>query len=113
MSINTDDFQKQKEMLNKLNEMKEKDYDYINPSHYVADDGRQTWERMVDKWGLEATALWCEMTAFKYTDTRMGKKPNEDTEREQKKVKWYLEKAKELRKRIIQEALDKNPNQLW
>lgn len=95
------------------NDMENNDYDYINPQHYVADDGRQTWERMVDKWGLEATALWCEMTAFKYTDTRMGNKPNEDVVREQKKVKWYLEKAKELRKRIIQEALEKNPNQLW
>lgn len=72
------------------------DYDYINPSHYVADDGRQTWERMVDKWGLEKTALWCEMTAFKYIDTRIGKKPNEDTEREMKKVEWYQNKAAEL-----------------
>lgn len=71
-------------------------YDYINPKHYVGDDGKQTWERMVDKWGLKATALWCEMTAFKYTDTRIGKKPNEDVEREQKKVDWYLAKAKEL-----------------
>jgi hypothetical protein len=72
------------------------DYDYINPTHYVADDGRQTWERMVDKWGERATALWCEMTAFKYTDTRIGNKPNEDTEREMKKVEWYMNKAAEL-----------------
>jgi hypothetical protein len=82
------------------------DYDYINPQHYVSDDGRQTWERMVDKWGLQATALWCEMTVFKYTDTRIGKKPNEDTEREQKKIEWYLAKAAELYELAEQETID-------
>jgi hypothetical protein len=71
------------------------EYDYINPKHYVQDDGKQTWERMVDKWGEEKTALWCEMTAFKYQD-RIGKKPGEDIKREQDKIKWYEEKADEL-----------------
>ncbi len=71
-------------------------YDFINPQHYVQDDGRQTWEHMVDKWGEEQTALWCEMTAFKYQD-RIGKKPGEDVEREQNKIKWYEDKAVELR----------------
>jgi len=71
-------------------------YDFINPAHYVKDDGKQTWERMVDKWGEEETALWCEMTAFKYQD-RIGKKPGEDVEREQNKIKWYEDKAVELR----------------
>ena len=72
-------------------------YDFINPQHYVQEDGRQTWERMVDKWGEEKTALWCEMTAFKYQD-RIGRKPGEDIEREQSKIKWYEDKAEELRK---------------
>lgn len=71
-------------------------YDYINPEHYKKEDGRQTWERMVDRWGKEKTALWCEMTAFKYTDARLGRKPGEDEEREQSKIEWYLNKAKEL-----------------
>ena len=71
-------------------------YDFINPEHYVQDDGRQTWERMVDKWGEKETALWCEMTAFKYQD-RIGRKPGEDIEREQNKIKWYEEKADELK----------------
>lgn len=83
--------------------VKDTDYDYINPQHYVSDDGRQTWERMVDIWGAEATALWCEMTAFKYTDTRIGKKPGEDVEREKKKVEWYLKKAHELRQSLKNE----------
>jgi len=73
-----------------------KQYDFINPQHYVQNDGKQTWERMVDKWGKEKTSLWCEMTAFKYQD-RMGKKPGEDKERELKKIEWYTNKANELR----------------
>lgn len=72
-------------------------YDYINPQHYVR-DGRQTWERMVDIWGKETTALWCEMTAFKYEDCRMDNgKPGEDKDRELAKIEWYKNKAKELR----------------
>ena len=79
-------------------EKTKEEYDYINPAHYVQEDGRQTWERMLDSWSLEEVALWCEMTAFKYLD-RMGKKPNEDMDREKKKIKWYEDKAKELREK--------------
>ena len=71
-------------------------YDYVHPSHYVQDDGRQTWERMLDMWTKEEVALWCEMTVFKYQD-RIGKKPNENIETEKAKIDWYNEKAKELR----------------
>jgi len=77
--------------------VEENKYEYVNdPAHYQQEDGKSTWERMVDKWGEEKTALWCEMTAFKYQD-RMGKKPGEDIEREQGKIDWYTNKAKELR----------------
>lgn len=71
-------------------------YDFINPVHYDEDDGRETYEHMIDKWGKEAVALWCEMTAFKYK-RRMGKKPTEDMERELNKMEWYVKKAKEIR----------------
>lgn len=74
---------------------KEDNYDYVNPQHYVQDDGKQTWERMVDEFGLEWTAIFCELNAYKYQD-RMGKKPNEDVEREQGKIDWYKKKAEEL-----------------
>lgn len=78
-------------------EIKEIDsYDYINPAHYVQDDGRQTWERMLDHWTPDEVALWCEMTVFKYQD-RKGKKPNEEIIREQKKIDWYKKKAIDLR----------------
>lgn len=83
------------------------DYDYINPSHYVQDDGRQTWERMVDEFGLEETAIFCKLNAYKYQD-RFGKKPNEDTEREQKKIDWYEKKAAELYELLEEEKKTKN-----
>ena len=73
----------------------ESDYDYINPEHYVQDDGRQTWEHMVDEFGEYETAVFCKLNAYKYAD-RIGKKPNEDVEREQKKIDWYTTKAGEL-----------------
>lgn len=73
-----------------------KHYDYINPDHYKQEDGKETWERMVDIWGVDATALWCEMTAFKYQE-RIGKKPGESVERETEKINWYIKKAYELR----------------
>lgn len=74
------------------------EYDYINPTHYVQDDGRQTWEHMLDHWTYEQVALWCEMTAFKYKE-RIGKKPNEHPKRELDKIEWYDSKAKELREK--------------
>ena len=78
---------------------KTEEYDHINPSHYVQEDGRQTWERMLDYWTKEEVALWMEMTVFKYQD-RMGKKPTESEERDQKKIDWYTKKAEELREEI-------------
>lgn len=83
----------------------EKKYDYINPSHYVQEDGRQTWERMLDMWTTEQVALWCEMTAFKYKE-RIGKKPNESSDREMKKIQWYENKAKELYEISIDSKLE-------
>jgi len=71
------------------------DYDYVNPQHYVQNDGRQTWEHMVDEFGAYETAVFCKLNAYKYKD-RIGKKPNEDVEREQAKIDWYEAKAVEL-----------------
>ena len=49
-------------------------------------------------WGADATALWCEMTAFKYR-MRMGTKPSNPIHQDLEKELWYLRKAKELRDR--------------
>lgn len=86
----------------KFTDRKDINYDYINPQHYVQEDGKQTWERMVDKYGLEATAIFCELNAYKYKE-RMGKKPNEELKREMNKAEWYEKKAKELRNKINNE----------
>lgn len=74
---------------------KVKSYDYINPNHYKQ-GGKEVIEMMVDIWGAEDVAKYCEMNAFKYR-MRMGLKPNQPVEQELKKAKWYENKAKELK----------------
>jgi hypothetical protein len=62
---------------------------------------------MIDEFGVEATAVFCELNAYKYRD-RMGKKPNEDVQREQSKAEWYEAKAKELREQLRDENKSSN-----
>lgn len=71
-------------------------YEMVNhPSHYNS-SSVETIEKMRRIWGNDATALWCEMTAFKYRD-RIGNKPDNSNDQEVGKIKWYENKAKELR----------------
>lgn len=71
-------------------------YEMVNhPAHYNS-SSIETIEKMRRIWGNEATALWCEMTAFKYRD-RIGNKPLNSNDQEVGKIKWYENKAKELR----------------
>lgn len=71
------------------------DYDYINPAHYQQ-FSIEVIDMMAAIWGKEATALHCEMCAFKYK-LRAGSKPDQPIERDLEKAAWYLSKAKELR----------------
>lgn len=71
-------------------------YDYINPSHYKS-CGKETFEKMIDIWGVEAFISHCEMTAFKYR-MRLGLKPDQPIGRDLEKAMWYENKANELRK---------------
>lgn len=72
------------------------EYEMVNhPSHYNT-SSVETIEKMRRIWGNQATALWCEMTAFKYRE-RIGLKPDNSIEQEMGKIKWYEDKAKELR----------------
>lgn len=50
-------------------------------------------------YGVEATIIFCEMTAFKYR-MRVGTKPDNSVEQDLQKERWYLNKAKELRAKI-------------
>lgn len=67
-----------------------------HPTHYNH-YGVETIDMMVSIWGKEKVADWCEMTAFKYR-MRMGMKPDNSVQQDLDKEKWYLNKAKELRK---------------
>lgn len=74
----------------------EGDYEMVNhPSHYN-NYSMEVIDMMKNIWGAENTALWCEMTAFKYR-MRMGTKPENPIQQDLDKEAWYLNKAKELR----------------
>ena len=73
-------------------------YNYINPNHYKKGN-KEVWEMMVDIWGKQAFINHCEMCAFKYR-MRLGEKPNQPTNRDLNKAKWYENKAKELRTQL-------------
>lgn len=70
-------------------------YEYVNhPSHYN-NYSMEVIDMMENIWGTEKTALWCEMTAFKYR-MRMGTKPDNSIQQDIDKEKWYLNKSKSL-----------------
>lgn len=75
--------------------MKSTDYDFVNPNHYKSFE-KETWEMIVDIWGVDAFIKHCEMSAFKYRQ-RLGNKPDQPIERDLEKARWYERKAKELR----------------
>lgn len=84
-------FKKKKEKTNSTNTS----YEMVNhPNHYNTYE-MEVIDMMERIWGKESTALWCEMTAFKYR-MRMGTKPDNSIEQDLKKEKWYLKKYKEL-----------------
>lgn len=76
-----------------------KGYDYINPNHYKGTFSKEVIDMMVDVWGKEKVADYCEINAFKYR-MRLGNKPDQPIERDYEKAKWYENKAKELRNDI-------------
>lgn len=66
-----------------------------HPSHYN-NYSMEVIDMMQKIWGAEATALWCEMTAFKYR-MRLGLKPDNPVSQDLDKEAWYLVRAKELK----------------
>lgn len=67
-----------------------------HPAHYNIPGRKECIEEMIDKWGSELTAIWCEMTAYKY-EYRAGLKDGNSKEQDMAKRDWYLRKAKEIR----------------
>lgn len=73
------------------------DYEMVDhPTHYN-NYSVEVIDMMRKIWGAEATALWCEMTAFKYR-MRLGLKPDNPISQDLDKEAWYLARANELRK---------------
>nr|DAJ12218.1 MAG TPA: nucelotide kinase [Bacteriophage sp.] len=69
--------------------------DMVNhPKHYNRSGRKECIEEMIDIWGKEKVAMWCEMTAYKYK-YRIGLKDN--PMQEQGKIDWYENKARELK----------------
>lgn len=72
-------------------------YEYVNhPSHYNK-YSMEVIDMMVKIWGPENAATFCEMNAYKYR-MRLGLKPENPIDQDLKKEKWYLDKAKQIRK---------------
>lgn len=67
-----------------------------HPAHYNAPGRKECIDEMVDIWGAEYTAVWCEMTAYKY-EYRAGAKEGNSAEQDLAKRDWYLQKARSLR----------------
>lgn len=56
-------------------------YEHVNhPKHYN-NYSVEVIDMMVSIYGIEATATWCEMTAFKYR-MRVGTKPDNPVEQD-------------------------------
>lgn len=87
------------EKLYKLNNLDQKEnYDFVNPEHYKQ-GSMEVIDMMKLLWGTEALILHCEMSEFKYR-MRLGRKPDQPTDRDLQKALWYNEKAKKLRNEL-------------
>lgn len=79
-----------------INDTADSESEMVNhPSHYNQYPV-EVIDMMARIWGNEATAQWCEMTAFKYR-MRMGHKSGDEIGMDFDKEQWYLKKAEEMR----------------
>lgn len=93
-------------LFDKINEFKPwnaegdtKEKEAVNhPSHYNLPGRKECIDEMVDEWGEDNVAMWCEITAYKY-EYRAGFKDGNSKQKDLKKRRWYLNKAAELRDR--------------
>lgn len=77
-------------------EEKKEEYEFVDsPTHYNSYE-KEVIDMMVDIYGKEKVAIFCEINAFKYR-MRMGTKPGQDVSRDLDKEKWYLDKKNELK----------------
>lgn len=67
----------------------------MDGKHYQ-NNGFETIEKIHRVFGTEHTVAYCYMQIMRYSD-RIGLKKGEPVEKELSKIKWYREKAKELK----------------
>ena len=85
-------------------------YEHVNhPSHYN-NYGVEVIDMMESIWGTQNLITFCEMNAFKYR-LRMGTKPDNSIEQDIQKEQWYLNKAKELKDKLIKTKKDEFLNE--
>jgi len=85
-------------------DMEEKKEMVNSPSHYNQGD-IECIDAMIAAKGIEAVMHWCDCNVFKY-EWRLGYKDEE--EQEIGKMKWYLDKYIELKKKGLTERQIKN-----
>ena len=85
------------DLIGTLAKQSEKEeYEFVDsPTHYNSYE-KEVIDMMVDIYGKEKVAIFCEINAFKYR-MRMGTKPGQDVSRDLDKEKWYLDKKNELK----------------
>lgn len=80
-------------------------YEFVNhPQHYNK-WSVETIDMMEKIYGTFLTAMWCEMTAFKYI-TRLGFKPTDNVKQDIDKRDWYLNKSIELKAKLSNSEID-------
>lgn len=71
-------------------------YEYVNhPKHYKKEGKKECIDEMIDLYGVEYVAIWCKLTAYKYR-YRAGLKPDNTSDQDIAKLKWYTNKYYEL-----------------
>ena len=70
-------------------ETKDKDYDYVKPQHYkLFNNNEDALVVIKSTLGLKGYRAFLVGNILKY-QLRLGKKPNESVERDQKKIEFY------------------------
>ena len=76
-----------------------------HPSHYQQDGRRECIVEMEEVFGVQNTAIWCMMTAFKYL-YRKGRKEGNSAEQDIDKANWYMEHVDYLKEKWHTESFD-------
>lgn len=74
-----------------------------HPSHYQQEGREECIVELEEMFGVKNTAIWCMMTAFKYT-YRLGNK--DDAELDLAKAEWYMDYINVLKEKWHTDSFD-------